>query len=128
MSLIVRAFPLRSSVGDLEAFASELRDARKAEAAEFYRRYGIWHESWHLQETPTGHWVIGITAIDDAPEAAPRYARSSTEFDRWFKKRVMDISGVDPDSQPLGPPTTEVFVWTDEVRPGSNLWAKRPAA
>jgi hypothetical protein len=121
MSLIVRAFPLRSSIKDLEAFAATLNTERKTETAAFYRQFGISHESWHLQETPNGPWVIGVTAIDDAAEAAPRYAKSSTEFDSWFKKQVLQLSGVNPDQQPLGPPTTQVFVWSDDQRPNGNL-------
>jgi hypothetical protein len=86
------------------------------------------HESWHLQETPEGRWVIGVTVIDDAHEAAARYAESSEEFDRWFKNRVMEVSGINPDTQPLGPPTSQVFAWADEGRPGSDLGAKRAGA
>lgn len=128
MSLIVRAFPLRSSVEDLKSFASALSEERRADAAAFFRRYGVWHESWYLQELPTGRWVIGITGIDDEHEAAPRYAESSDEFDRWFKDRVMDVSGVNLDTQPLGPPTQQVYGWADEGRPGSDLHAKRADA
>jgi hypothetical protein len=123
MSLIVRAFALRGSIKDLEAFAAALRTERKAETAAFFRQYGVSHESWHLQETPTGPWVIGVTAIDDAAEAAPRYAKSSTEFDSWFKRHVLQLSGVNPEQQPLGAPTTQVFVWSDDQRPSSNLCA-----
>ncbi len=128
MSLIVRAFPLRSSVEDLMVFASALSNERGAETAEFYRKYGILHESWHLQDTAEGRWVIAVTSIDDVDEATPRYVESSTEFDRWFKNRVMEVTGINPDTQPLGPPTTQVFAWSDEERPGSNLCAKRAGA
>ena len=127
MSLVVRAFPLRSPVEDLEKFASALSE-RGAEAAAFFREYGVWHESWHVQETPAGRWVIAITAIDDADEAAPRYAESNAAFDRWFKNGVMELTGINLDAQPLGPPTTQVFGWADERRAGSDLRAKRAGA
>jgi hypothetical protein len=123
MSLLVRAFPLRSSIKDLKTFATALRTDRKAETAAFYRKFGVSHESWHVQETPSGPWVIGVTAIDNAAEAAPRYAESSAEFDNWFKQQVLQLTGVNPDQQPLGPPTTQVFVWADDQRPNSNLCA-----
>lgn len=126
MSLVVRAFPLLGPVKEIQAFASELRHERSVGAAEFYRKYSVWHESWHVQETPTGRWVIGVTAIDDADGAGPRYSESRTEFDAWFKRRVREITGIDPDEQPLGPRTTEVFSWSDERKPGSNLSAKSP--
>ena len=115
MSLIVRAFPLRGSLQELEAFAAALMQ-RKAEADAFYRQYGVSSESWHVQVTSEGSWVIAVTAVDDAAQAAERYASSSVAFDRWFKKQVLALTGVDPDQQPLGPPTTQVFAWEDDRR------------
>jgi hypothetical protein len=105
MPIIVRAFPLRRPVAAL------------------YRKYGVTHESWHVQETPAGPWVIAVTKAADPSEAAPRYAASSASFDSWFKSEVLRLSGVDPDTQPLGPPTTEIFAWSDSNVTGSNLCA-----
>ena len=112
MTLAVRAFPLRGSAADLAAFASELKSARASEADRFYRNYGVRRESWYLQETDHGPWVIAITELQDASEAAPRYAASTAEFDAWFKGRVLSLTGIDPNQAPLGPPTTEIFSWT----------------
>ena len=122
MSLLVRAFPIRQSVEDLEAFAAALTE-RKAEATNFYRQFGVSHESWHLQQTPYGPWLLCVTVLDNPDEAAPRYAKSTAEFDSWFKGQVRHLSGVDPDNDPLGPPTTQVFVWSDARRPSTNLCA-----
>ena len=69
MPLIVRAFPV--TPGQEEAarqFAAELTGARRQEAEAFYRRFGIQRESWHLQDTPHGTWVIAVT--DMSGEAA----------------------------------------------------------
>src|SRR5438552_8490249 len=63
MPLVVRAFPLRRSVSDLQAFAAELNGAKAADATQFYRHYGVDHESWHVQQTPNGPWVIAVTAL-----------------------------------------------------------------
>ena len=120
MSLIVRAFPLRSPLKDLQAFAAALTE-RKAEADAFYRQYGVSHESWHVQETSDGTWVIAVTAVDEVDHAAVRYAGSSEAFDRWFKSQVLALTGVDPDQQPLGPPTTQVFSWDDNQRSYGRL-------
>ena len=123
MPIVVRAFPLTKSVADLKAFASALTAERKADAGAFFRQFGVSHESWYVQETPSGPWVIAVTKVDNPTEAAPRYAKSSVEFDAWFKDQVKSLSGVDPNQQPLGPPTTQVFEWFDESRPNSNLCA-----
>ena len=112
MALVVRAFPLRGSVSDLHRFAEELNGARARDAAQFYRHYGVDEESWHLQDTPHGPWVIAVTSLADPAEAAPRYANATEQFHAWFKDQVLALSGVDPNQQPLGPPTSEVFRWS----------------
>jgi hypothetical protein len=115
MPRVVRAFPLRSSPAALESFATQLSGERSTEAAQFYRHYGVSSESWHLQDTPSGPWVITVTELDNPAEAAPRYAEASAEFHVWFKAQVLALTGVDPNTTPLGPPTTEVFLWSDSV-------------
>lgn len=112
MEHVVRAFPLRASREALAAFAAQLNGRRTAEASAFYRRYGIVEESWHVQDTPIGPWVIAVTILADAAEAAPRYAQSTAEFEAWFKGEVLALTGIDPNAAPLGPPTTQVFRWS----------------
>ena len=116
MPQVVRAFPLRSPRAALESFAAQLNGQRSAEAAQFYRHYGVARESWHLQDTPNGPWVIAVTELQDPAEAAPRYADATEEFHVWFKSQVLSLSGVDPNTMPLGPPTTEIFSWSDTAR------------
>lgn len=122
MPLLVRAFPLKGPVDELKQFASEVA-ARGAETDAFYRKYGVTHESWHVQETPHGAWVIGVAKIADPTEAGPRYAASTEAFDAWFKQRVLHLSGIDLNTAPLGPPTTQIFSWSDAGVPKSDLSA-----
>ena len=117
MSFLVRAFPLKPGMEEeMQAFADEVRTRRAADAANFFRRFGVSHESWHLQRTPHGTWVIGVTEITTQPIAAAgeQYAASEEPFDRWFKDRVHRLTGINPDEQPLGPPTECVFD-TEEI-------------
>ena len=112
MDLIVRAFPvIPGKEGQLRAFARELQTRRAAEASEFYARFGVSRESWHLQSTPHGTWIIGVTQLGGLPieVAAERYSASEEPFDRWFKNQVHEMSGINPDEQPLGPPTECIF-------------------
>jgi len=113
MQLVVRAFPVRKTIPEVQAFAEAMRTTHREGADAFYRQYGVSYESWHLQLTAEGPWVISVTAVDDPVEAAPRYAASAAEFDRWFKSQVLALSGVDPEKQPLGPPTTQIYRWSD---------------
>ena len=115
MPLVVRAFPLRGSVSDLQAFASELNGARANDATQFYRHYGIDQESWHLQQTANGPWVIAVTTLENPSEAATRYADATEAFHVWFKTQVLSLTGVDPNNAPLGPPTTEIFSWSSDA-------------
>jgi len=113
MSIVVRAFPLRGSAADLNAFVAELNGSKKQDTGMFYREFGITHESWHSQETPNGTWVIVVTIIDDIATAAPRYAAATAQFHSWFKERVLSLTGVDANVAPLGPPTSLVFHWSE---------------
>src|SRR5206468_6409380 len=111
--LFVRPFALRSSRSALESFAAQLKGQRASEAAQFYRHYGVSSESWHLQDTPSGPWVIAVTELDNPAEAAPRYADASAEFDVWFKTQVLSLTGIDQNVTPLGPPKREIFSWSN---------------
>jgi len=111
MQLVVRAFPLTGDVECLTAFAADLKGPRSAEAQAFYEQLGVRHESWHVQKTPLGPWVICCTLVEDVARAAPAYAHAEDTFNRWFKTRVKQLTGIDPDENPLGPPTLEVFRW-----------------
>jgi hypothetical protein len=56
--------------------------------------------------------VIGVTEAPRLRKAARRYAASADETDVWFKRKVLELSGIDPDREPLGPPTETVFDWS----------------
>ena len=118
MPLVVRAFPvLPGKEEQLREMAAAMAGDRRAEAAEFYRSFGVTRESWHLQHTDHGAWVIGVTDVPDDLEAkAQAYATSERPFDRWFKNQVLAISGIDPDVEPLGPPTQTLFEFPDPYR------------
>jgi hypothetical protein len=115
MPVVVRAFPLRRPQSEFDAFVQQMEGARRAEATAFYRQHGIDHESWHLQQTEQGAWVIVVSMVRDPAGAAPRYAQANDAFSGWFKGRVLELSGVDPNVAPLGPPTKEVYRWSDNA-------------
>ena len=114
MQRIVRAFPVRPGQDDaVRLLACALAGDKHPEAAAFYKRFGVTHECWFTQQTPQGMLVIAITdfggrAVEDA---ASEYAGAVEPFEAWFKSRVLEISGVDQSTQPLGPPTECIFDW-----------------
>lgn len=112
MELLVRAFPvLPGKEPEMQRFARELETTRAAEAAAFYQRLGIAYESWHAQAHGDSLWVIAVTQFSgrQMADAAKDYASSSHEFDRWFREQVLLVTGVNPETTPLGPPTTRIF-------------------
>lgn len=113
MPLLVRAFPLQRPLPEAQAFVAELTGSRREEATAFYKSYGVTHESWHLQDTPNGPWVISVTMIEDPAGAATVYAASNAAFDAWFKDQVRECTGIDPNVTPNGPPTSILFSWCD---------------
>lgn len=52
-----------------------------------------------------------ITEVDDLEPAAKAFAAAQQPFHRWFKEQVLRISAVDPNIDPLGPPSSQVFSW-----------------
>jgi hypothetical protein len=114
MARVVRAFPLLP--GKREALLDFLSDltARQAETDQFYRPYGVMRESAHLQTTPHGDLVIVCTDLEDADSAAKSYAAEAAPFHAWFKAKVFEVSGIDPNKQPLGPECSCVFDWRDK--------------
>ncbi|MGH9363460.1 MAG: hypothetical protein ACRD2T_16240 [Thermoanaerobaculia bacterium] len=111
MPLVVRAFPLLpGKEEELQQFAAELSGARGAETATFYDSFSVSRETWHLQQTDHGALVIGVTEVaEPVQEIAQEYAASQRAFDRWFKDKVRELTGIDPDTQPLGPPAEQIF-------------------
>jgi hypothetical protein len=111
MDRLVRAYPLLPGKREaFHAFVAEVR-TRAAETDQFYRGYGVVRESWHLQSTPAGDLIICCTDIHDLQAAAPAYAAARGIFDTWFKQRVLELCGIDPNRQPEGPPAISLFDW-----------------
>ncbi len=75
MPQVVRAFPVLPGMEDrVRDLARALAGPRAEQAAAFYAKFGVSHESWHLQETPHGTWVIAVSAIDEPQTRAAEYA------------------------------------------------------
>lgn len=109
MALVVRAFPVDDRVR-VDGFVRELHD-RETEARRFYTELGVRRESWFFQPHPAGggNVVIGVTDVEEPLEPkAAQYADASDPFSTWFKAHIYALSGVDPDTTPLGPASTIV--------------------
>lgn len=115
MTAIIRAFPLEKGITrkDIEEFAQKLKGEHAKQIDQFYRGFGVMKEEWFFQNGPNGPQVIVYSEIGEVNKAAKQYQESQEEFVVWFKKEVDRLSGIDPNKDPLGPPTEKIFEWAD---------------
>ena len=114
MPQLVRAYPVLPGMEeDAREFARELAGPRGQEAADFYRTYDVLRETWYFQSTPQGSMVIVISEIAAEPKTE-EYARSQEPFALWLKERVLQLTGIDQDVQPLGPLAKLILSWNGE--------------
>ena len=106
VALSARIYPVKSRK-ELDEFVDQLR-ARSDETSAFYDSFDVPRETWFFQETSYGPVVIGVTAMN-APDRAREYAATDEKFASWFKRRVLEVTGVDPNVTPLGPASEQVF-------------------
>lgn len=65
------------------------------------------HEQVHLQDGQ----INVVTEVDEPQDKGAQYSASQREFDVWFKEQVRSLTGVDPNQEPLGPPSEMIFEW-----------------
>jgi hypothetical protein len=113
MAMIVRAFPVLPGKEDAALeFAQTAADSRRSDMVSFLRSFGVRRETWHMQRTPHGAFVIVVTDVENPPlENARAYGASQGAFERWFKDNIKALCGVDPDLEPMGPATETIFQW-----------------
>ena len=111
MARVVRAFPLLEGKRDtLMSFLAEL-EKRAEDTAQFYKAYGVTRESAHVQSTPQGDLLIVCTDLADADATARAYAAEAAPFHAWFKGKVLEVTGFDPNQTPFGPEGSCVLDW-----------------
>lgn len=115
MPIVIRAFPVSKGKDEVIKFAEEMRQ-RSSEVDAFYKRFGVSREAWFWQETPQGALIIALTEAADLTEAPEAYAKADDAFESWFKSKSMEISGINLNETPLGPPSELLFDWTDKEK------------
>ena len=112
MAMIVRAFPVLPGKEDAALDFARAVAARKQETTSFLQSFGVRRETWHLQRVDGRTLVIVVTDVENPPlDNARAYAVSQGQYEKWFKDNIRTLCGVDPDAQPLGPPTETIFEW-----------------
>lgn len=111
MGVFNGAFPILAGKEDEgRAFAAETIGARKADFAALQARSNITRETWAMQETPMGSFML-VWFEGDVEKAFSDLASDSSEFGTWFRGQVKDITGVDLGAPPEGPLPDVLVDW-----------------
>jgi len=95
---------------DARAFAAETMGARRAEFGAHHSRAGTTRETWALQETPMGSFML-VWFEGDVEKAFADLATNDSDFITWFRGRVLDLTGVDLGAPSDGPPPAVLVDW-----------------
>jgi hypothetical protein len=104
-------FPILEGKEDAaRAFASETVGARKADFEAAQARSNVTRETWAMQETPMGSFML-VWFEGDVEKAFTDLASDQSDFGTWLRAQVEQITGVDLSAPPQGPLPDVVLDW-----------------
>jgi hypothetical protein len=104
MGVFNGVFPIQAGKEDAaRAFAAETFGARRSDFEARLVRVGVTRETWTLQETPMGSFLL-VWFEGDLEAAFSDLATNDSEYVTWFRARVLDVTGFDLATPPEGPP------------------------
>ena len=92
------------------AFAVETIGGRKADFEQAQARSNVTRETWAMQETPMGSFML-VWFDGDVEKAFTDLATDESEFSTWMRAQVKDITGVDLSAPPEGPLPDVLVDW-----------------
>ena len=111
MGVFNGVFPIQAGKEeDARAFAAETVGARLAGYEAHHGRVGNSRETFTLQETPMGSFLL-VWFEGDVQKAFVDLATDDSDFMTWFRGRVLDVTGVDLAAPPDGPSPEVLFDW-----------------
>ena len=112
MAVFNGMFPIKAGrEEDARAFAAETVGKRIDGFAAHHSRAGTSRETWSLQETPMGSFML-VWFEGDPEKAFGDLATDDSEFTTWFRGQVLDLTGVDLGAPPDGPPPVVLVDWS----------------
>ncbi len=104
MAVFNGAFPILPGKTDAaRSFASDVAGARKAEYKDMQKRIRTTRETWSLQETPAGAFML-VWFEGDIEKAFEDLATSVDPFTVWFREQIKNVTGVDMSEPAEGGP------------------------
>jgi hypothetical protein len=111
MSVFNGMFPILQGKEDAaRAFASETVGGRKADFEALQAASKVTRETWAMQETPMGSFML-VWFEGDVEKAFSDLAADESEFAVWFRAQVKDVTGVDLGAPPEGPLPDVLVDW-----------------
>ena len=96
MAVFNGAFPiLPGKEAAAHSFADDINGARRNDFNAMQKREGITRETWSLQATPAGAFMLVWFESADVEAAFTDLATASDAVTVWFRGRVKDLTGVD---------------------------------
>lgn len=97
MAVFCGAFPvLPGKLDAMRAFADETTGAKLEGFEDAQARVGSTRETWSIQELPDGSAIVLVwVETRDVADVFADLAQDDSEWTRWFRSRVLDITGVD---------------------------------
>ncbi len=111
MGVFSGMFPILEGKEDAaRAFAAETLGARRTAFEELQARSNITRETWAMQDTPMGSFML-VWFEGDVEKAFGDLATDNGEFVTWFRSQVKDVTGFDLAAPPEGPLPAVVVDW-----------------
>src|SRR5215211_5773920 len=111
MGVFNGVFPIQAGKEEeARAFAAETSGPRRPDFAAHLTRAGVSRETWALQETPMGSFML-VWFEGDVEKAFTDLASDQSDFGTWLRAEVEQITGVDLSAPPQGPLPDVVLDW-----------------
>ena len=106
------AFPVLPGKEDAgRALAAALSGPKKAEFDAMQARSGATRETWAMQETAAGTFIL-VWFDGDVEAGFADLATAQDDFTVWFRGQVEEVTGVDLSVADDSPPPELVLDWT----------------
>jgi hypothetical protein len=92
------------------AFAAEVAGPRRADFRAHHERANNTRETWAMQETPMGNFLL-IWFEGDLEKAFGDLATHQSEYSAWFRAQVLELTNVDLGAPPQGPLPEVLIDW-----------------
>lgn len=105
-------FPIITSEDAARDFVAELQGSKRTDWEALRDLLGITRETWTMQQTPNGSFMLVWFEGSDVERAFAGLAQEDSEFATWYRGKILDLTGADLSAPPQGPPPETVIDWT----------------